>query len=143
MQKTYVPKKQDLKDKKWYLVDATDKVVGKLATKIADTLRGKNKVTFMAHLDCGDYVIVINAEKVKFTGSKLSKKMYHRHSGFKGGIKSETAQNLIERKPAKVLEEAVKSMLPNNKLRKVFMRKLKIYAGDKHGHEAQTPIILN
>jgi len=136
-----MPKKSDLKPK-WYIVDAKDKVLGHLATKIADTLRGKNKPIFAAHVDCGDFVIIVNAEKVKLTGSKPEKKIYYRHSGFKGGIKSASAKKIFLEKPTKVMEEAVKSMLPSNKLKKVFMKKLKIYAGEKHPHEAQQPITL-
>jgi len=142
MQKTYMPKKQDLKAV-WYLVNAEDKIVGHLATKIADILRGKNKPIFAPHVDCGDYVIIINAEKVKFTGKKLLQKKYFRHSGFKGGIKETPALKMLAENPSRILEEAVKSMLPNNKLKKVFMKKLKIFSGDKHPHEAQNPITLN
>lgn len=142
MQKTYMPKKSDFTPK-WYLVDAKDKVLGHLATKIADTLRGKNKPIFAAHVDCGDFVIIINADKVKLTGSKPEKKIYYWHSGFKGGIKSASAKKIFLEKPTRVMEEAVKSMLPSNKLKKVFMKKLKIYAGEKHPHEAQQPITLN
>jgi large subunit ribosomal protein L13 len=136
-----MPKKSDLTPK-WYIVDATDKVLGHLATKIANVLRGKNKPIFAPHVDCGDFVIIINADKVKLTGSKPEKKIYYWHSGFKGGIKSASAKKLFIEKPRKILEEAVKSMLPNNKLKKVFMKKLKIYAGEKHPHEAQQPITL-
>ena len=142
MQKTYTPKKQALNDKKWHLIDATDKVVGKLAVKIADTLRGKNKPIFTPHLDCGDYVIVVNADKIRFSGAKLDQKMYYSHSGFKGGIKAVPARKVLAEKPTKIIEEAVKNMLPNNKLRKVFMLKLKIFTGDTHPHEAQNPTPL-
>lgn len=142
MQKTHTPKKQTPSEKKWYIVDATDKVVGKLAVKVANTLRGKNKPIFTPHLDCGDYVIVINAEKIHFTGAKLDQKIYYRHSGFKGGIKAVPARKMLAEKPTRIVEEAVKNMLPNNRLRKVFMAKLKIYAGAEHHHEAQKPIPL-
>ena len=142
MQKTYLPKKQNSKDQKWYLVDATDKIVGRMATKIADTLRGKNTPVFTPHLDCGGYVIVINADKIKFTGAKLDKKFYYTHSGFKGGIKSTPARKMLAEKPTKIIIEAVKNMLPNNKLRKVFLRKLKVYTGSEHQHEAQKPEVL-
>lgn len=137
-----MPKKADL-TQKWYIVDAKDKVLGHLATKIADTLRGKNKPIFAPHVDCGDFVIIINADKVKLTGSKPEKKTYYWHSGFKGGIKSASAKKIFLEKPTRVMEEAVKSMLPSNKLKKVFMKKLKIYAGEKHPHSAQQPITLN
>ncbi len=139
MQKTYTPKKEDLNDQRWYIIDAQDKVVGRMATKIADTLRGKNKPIFTPHMDCGDYVVVINAEKIKFTGAKMDQKMYYHHSGFKGGLKSVPAKKMLEEKPTKIMEEAVRNMLPNNKLRKHFMSKLKVFAGTEHPHEAQKP----
>lgn len=139
MQKTYTPKKEALNDKKWYLIDATDMVVGRLATKIANILRGKNKPIFTPHLDTGDYVVVINAEKVKLTGAKLDQKMYYRHSGFKGGLKKEPAKKVLAENPTKIMKEAVRKMLPNNKLRKVFMGKLKVFTGSEHPHEAQKP----
>jgi large subunit ribosomal protein L13 len=139
MQKTYTPKKEDLDDQKWYIIDAQDKVVGRMATKIADTLRGKNKPIFTPHMDCGDYVVVINAEKIKFTGAKMDQKMYYHHSGFKGGLKSVPAKKMLEEKPTKIMEEAVRNMLPNNKLRKHFMSKLKVFVGTEHPHDAQKP----
>jgi len=142
MQKTFVPKKQASKDQKWYIVDATDKIVGRMATKIADVLRGKNKPIFTPHLDCGDFVIVINAEKIKLTGGKLDKKIYYTHSGFKGGIKATPARKVLAEKPVKIITEAVKSMLPSNRLRSIFLGKLKVYAGSEHGHEAQKPEVL-
>ncbi len=139
MQKTYTPKKADLDNKKWYLIDATDIVAGRMATKIADILRGKNKPIFTPHLDTGDYVIVINAEKIKLTGAKLDQKMYYRHSGYKGGLKSVPAKKVLEENPTQIITDAVKNMLPNNKLRKVFLSKLKVFAGSEHTHEAQKP----
>ena len=139
MQKTYTPKKEDRNDQKWYIIDATDKVVGRMATKIANTLRGKDKPIFTPHLDCGDYVIVINAEKIKFTGAKLDQKMYYRHSGFKGGLKTTPARKMLEENPTHIITAAVKNMLPNNKLRKQFMDKLKVFAGNEHPHTAQNP----
>ncbi len=139
--KTTIAKKADLK-KRWYLIDAKDKVLGRLAPIIANKLRGKDKPIFAPHMDCGDFIVVINADKVKLTGQKLDKKMYYRHSGYPGALKEESARHLMERKPTKVLELAVSGMLPKNKLRKVFMKKLKLFAGEEHSHEAQSPEIL-
>jgi len=111
-------------------------------TKIANTLRGKDKPIFSPHMDCGDFVIVVNTDKIKLTGAKWDKKMYARHSGFPGGFREETATNLNERKPTRIVELAVSGMLPKNKLRSVFMDKLKLYAGEEHPHEAQKPETL-
>jgi large subunit ribosomal protein L13 len=138
---TYTPKKADLTPK-WFLIDAKDKVVGKLATVIANKLRGKDKPIFAPNVDCGDYIIVINAEKIKLTGNKAADKMYYSHSGFPGGFKEATATEVMEKKPTKVLELAVKGMLPRNKLRNVFMKKLKLFAGEEHTHSAQSPEML-
>lgn len=139
--KTYTPKIGEI-EKKWYIVDAKDKVLGQVATKIADKLRGKGKPIFAPHLDCGDFVVVINAEKVKLTGNKLEGKKYYTHSKYPGGLKEESAGKMLERHPEKVIELAVNGMLPKNKLRKAFMRKLKIFTGESHPHEAQQPIKL-
>ena len=139
--KTTVAKKEDMK-KKWYLIDAKDKVLGRLAPIIANKLRGKDKPIFSPHMDCGDIIIVINADKVKLTGDKLEKKMYYSHSGYPSGLRKVSAGRLMEKKPTKVFELAVRGMLPKNKLRSVFMKKLKLYAGEEHGHEAQSPEIL-
>ncbi len=139
--KTYIPKKEDIK-RKWYIIDAKDKVLGRIATKIADKLRGKDKPIFSPHMDSGDFVIIINADKVKLTGNKMEGKLYHRHSGFPGGYKNMNAKELFAKKPTKVMEFAISGMLPKNKLRKVFMEKCKIYAGEKHPHEAQKPETL-
>jgi len=139
--KTFIPKKDDIK-RKWYIVDAEGKSPGRIATKIADVLRGKNKAIFTPHMDCGDFVIVINAEKVNLTGNKSFQKLYHRHSGFPGGYSNWSAEELLERKPTKVMEFAISGMLPKNKLRAVFMNKLKIYAGSEHPHAAQNPETL-
>ncbi len=136
--KTSIPKKEQIKTK-FYIVDAAGKVPGRIATKIADKLRGKDKAIFTPHLDCGDHVIVINAEKVKFTGNKFDQKLYHKHSGFPGGYDNLTAEELLQKHPTKVIEFAVSGMLPKNKLRSVFMSKLKVYAGAEHPHEAQQP----
>jgi len=142
MQKTYTPKKEDLNDKKWYLVDADGIVAGRMAVKIANILRGKNKPIFTPHLDTGDYVIVINAEKIKLTGAKLDQKMYYRHSGYKGGLKSVPAKKVLVENPTQIITDAVKNMLPNNKLRKVFLDKLKVFVGPEHTHEAQKPEVI-
>ncbi len=139
--KTHIPKKDDI-DRKWYILDAKGRTLGRIATGIANKLRGKDKPIFSPHMDCGDFVIVINAEKVKLTGKKMSDKMYYRHSGFPSGLKSASAKEVLEKKPTKVLELAVSGMLPKNKLRKVFMKKLKLYAGEEHPHEAQNPLVL-
>jgi len=136
--KTFIAKKPDL-EQKWYIIDAKDKVLGRLSTIIADKLRGKDKPIFSPHMDCGDSIIVINADKVKLTGNKMDKKMYQRHSGFPGGFREETAKHLMERKPTEILRQSVRGMLPKNKLRSVFMAKLKLYAGEEHPHEAQAP----
>lgn len=136
--KTTIAKKEDA-NQKWYLVDAKDKILGRIATTIANKLRGKDKPTFSPHMDCGDHVIVINAEKIKLTGAKLDGKKYYTHSGYPGAIKEESAKHLLERKPTRLLELAVSGMLPKNKLRKIFMKKLKLYAGEEHQHAAQSP----
>ncbi|NIA01777.1 MAG: 50S ribosomal protein L13 [Nitrospirae bacterium] len=139
--RTTIAKKEDV-NQKWYLVDAKDKILGRIATTIANKLRGKDKPTFSPHMDCGDHVIVINADKIKLTGTKMDSKKYYTHSGYPGAIKEESAKRLIERKPTRLLELAVSGMLPKNKLRKVFMKKLKLYAGEEHQHSAQSPEVL-
>ena len=139
--KTYTPKKSDL-NPKWYIVDAKDKVLGRISTVIANKLRGKDQPTFTPHMDTGNFVIVVNADKVKLTGKKLDDKMYYRHSGFPGGLKERNARKMLEIHPTKVLELAVSGMLPKNRLRKVFMDKLKVYKDEKHPHEAQKPELL-
>jgi len=136
--KTFVSKKEDLK-KRWYLVDAEGKVLGRLATSLASLLRGKKKPTFSPHLDCGDFLICINAEKVLMTGKKLEQKKYYRHSGYMGGQKSRTAERLLREKPEEVIREAVKGMLPKNILGRDLLKNLKIYAGPNHPHKSQMP----
>jgi len=136
--KTFVAKEQDV-TKKWYLVDASDKVVGKIATQIAVRLRGKHKPIFTPHADTGDFVVVVNADKVLFTGKKWDSKVYYRHSGYMGGLKEITAGKLREKKPEDILRFAVKGMLPKNSLGRRQLKKLKIYAGPNHPHEAQEP----
>ena len=140
--KTYSLKKEEVQ-RNWFVVDATDKVLGRVATKIADKIRGKDKPTFTPHTDGGDYVIVINAEKIKVTGSKFNNKVYYRHSLYPGGLKSQTFKELNEKKPERVIEEAVKGMLPKNKLGKSIIKKLKVFQGPNHDHESQQPIEWN
>jgi large subunit ribosomal protein L13 len=136
--KTYSPKKDDIK-RQWYIVDATDQTLGRIATKVAVKLRGKDKPLFAPHIDCGDFVVVINADKFKVTGSKMDSKMYHRHSGYPSGLKSMPLKDLLEKKPVEALKKAIAGMIPPNKLRKPILSKLKIYAGSEHPHEAQKP----
>jgi large subunit ribosomal protein L13 len=142
MSKTYMAKAQDI-ERKWYLVDATDMVLGRLSTEVASILRGKHKPTFTPHVDCGDYVIIVNAEKVAFTGKKLDEKIYFRHSGYPGGLKSRTAKVMLELQPEKVLEKAIRGMLPKNRLGEQMYRKLFVYAGPEHPHQAQKPEVLD
>jgi len=126
-------------DRKWYLVDAKDKVLGRLATQIAMRLRGKHKPIYTPHADTGDFVVVINADKVTLTGKKWDKKIYYRHTGYIGGLKEITAKKLLEKKPRDILRFAVKGMLPKNSLGRRQLKKLKIYTGSAHPHEAQQP----
>jgi large subunit ribosomal protein L13 len=144
MTKTYLPPQESL-EREWYIVDATDKRLGRLASEIAQVLRGKNKPIFTPHIDTGDFVIVINAEKVAVTGKKRTQKLYRRHSGRPGGMKTETFAKLQQRLPERILEHAVKGMLPKNSLGKHLFTKLKVYAGPTHPHEAQKPkeLIVN
>lgn len=123
----------------WYVVDATDQTVGRMCTKIASVLRGKNKAYYTPHFDCGDYVIVLNSGKVKFTGNKLDQKEYQTFSGYPGGQKGETARNLLNRRPNVVIERAVKGMLPKNRLGRAMYKKLFVYDGAEHPHTAQQP----
>ena len=125
----------------WYIVDASNKVLGRLATKLADKLRGKDKSTFTPHIDGGDYVVVINAEKVKVTGNKFNNKKYYTHSTYPGGLKMKIFKDLIKTKPEYIIEKAVKGMLPKNKLGKQIFKKLKVYKGSEHPHESQQPQI--
>lgn len=140
-QKTFQAKKEDL-DRKWYVVDAAGKTLGRLASQVAAVLRGKHKPTFTPHVDTGDYVIVINAEKVRLTGRKLQKKIYYRHSGYPGRLKQRTAAEMLERHPERVIELAVWGMLPHNRLGRRQIRKLKVYKGGTHPHAAQQPEVL-
>ena len=129
-------------DRKWYVVDATDMTLGRLASEVAKVLRGKNKAIFTPHIDTGDYVIVINAEKVKVTGKKLDQKVYYRHSEYVGGMKETTLREMLAKKPEKVVELAVKGMLPKGPLRNQMYTKLYVYAGPEHKHAAQKPEVL-
>jgi large subunit ribosomal protein L13 len=136
--KTMSAKPQEVR-REWYVVDATGKTLGRLATEIARRLRGKHKAEFTPHVDTGDYVVVLNAGKVSVTGNKLEDKVYYRHSGYPGGIKSIVLKDLLATKPERAIEIAVKGMLPKNPLGRAMFRKLKVYAGAEHKHAAQTP----
>lgn len=136
--KTQFAKKADI-DRKWYVVDAKDAVLGKLATKVATYLRGKNKPVFTPNVDTGDFIIVINADKIRLTGNKVADKVYYHHTGYIGGIKAQTAKELLEKKPEKIIEKAVWGMLPKNRLGRTMIKKLKVYRGAEHPHQAQTP----
>lgn len=140
--KTYFATEENT-EHKWYLVDATDKVLGRLATQIAKCLRGKHKPEYTPHADAGDYVVVINADKIKVTGKKRQDKVYYSHSGFPGGIKEITFDKLQAKKPADIIEKAVKGMLPKNPLGREMLRKLKVYAGTEHPHTAQQPVAID
>lgn len=129
-------------EKRWFVVDADGRTLGRLSTLIADTLRGKTKPTYTPHVDTGDFVIVVNAEKIAVTGKKLDEKMYYRHSGYPGGLKERTLRQQLEKRPTDVIRIAVKGMLPKNKLASAQLTKLKIYAGPDHPHEAQAPVPL-
>jgi large subunit ribosomal protein L13 len=136
--KTHVAKKEEVV-RDWYLVDAENLVLGRMATRIADVLRGKNKPIFTPSVDTGDFVIVVNADKIVLTGKKTTDKMYYSHSGYPGGIKSVNAGELQEKKPGEIIRQAVRGMLPKNKLARHMLNKLKIYSGPDHPHEAQQP----
>ncbi len=142
MRTTYMAKPGSV-ERKWYVIDAAGQRVGRLAAEIASILRGKHKPEFTPHVDVGDFVVVINAEKVVFTGKKLQDKMYYRHSGYPGGLKTTSAAQMLEKHPERVLEMAVKGMLPHNSLGADQYRKLKVYAGPDHPHAAQQPIARN
>jgi len=136
--KTYSAKPKEI-EQRWYVVDAEGQILGRLATRIADTLRGKRKPQFTPHIDTGDFVVVVNAEKIAVTGNKLEQKRYYRHSGYPGGIRSRTLAEQLERRPTEVIRKAVKGMLPKNKLASAQLTKLKVYAGPEHPHAAQAP----
>ncbi|MDH3189530.1 MAG: 50S ribosomal protein L13 [Acidimicrobiia bacterium] len=136
--KTYSPKTGEV-ERSWWIVDATDLPLGRLASEIAQILRGKTKPTYAPHLDMGDFVVVVNAEKVAVTSGKSQSKIYYRHSGYPGGIKAEAFESLRERRPEAIIERAVRGMLPKNKLGRAMGKKLKVYAGSEHEHSAQKP----
>lgn len=129
-------------DRKWYLVDAEGKNLGRVAAEVAFVLRGKNKAHYTPHQECGDYVVIVNAEKISVTGGKMLKKKYHRHSGYPGGIKTFTLKEMLARKPVFPVERAVRGMLPKNRLGRKLFKNLKVYAGSEHPHAAQQPIAL-
>ena len=137
-QKTYTAKPGEI-TRHWYVVDADGQTLGRLATRIADTLRGKRKPEYTPHCDTGDFVIVVNAEKISVTGNKRQEKRYYRHSGYPGGLRSRTLQEMLDRRPEEVIRRAVKGMLPRNRLGRAQLRKLKVYAGPDHPHAAQKP----
>lgn len=136
--KTFVAKADDI-NRKWYLVDADGQVLGRLASRIATILRGKNKPIFSPHQDVGDHVIIVNAEKVRVTGRKAATKRYYRHTGYPGGLRSDSFQDLLKSHPERILEKAVWGMLPHNKLGRKVYKKLKVYSGENHPHKAQSP----
>lgn len=136
---TFMEKKADVK-RNWYVIDATDLPLGRLATKAAHVLRGKHKVTFTPHVDCGDFVIIVNASKVKLTGDKLDKKMYYNHSGYPGGLRVRSARIMKEKYPEEMIERAVKGMLPKGRLGRQMYKKLFVYAGAEHKQQAQQPV---
>lgn len=139
--KTYSAKAETV-ERDWFLIDADGKTLGRLATEIARRLRGKHKAVYTPHVDTGDYIVVINAEKVKVTGNKAKDKMYYNHSGYMGGLKEINFEDLIQKAPERVIETAVKGMLPKNPLGRAMFRKLKVYAGAEHKHTAQQPQVL-
>jgi large subunit ribosomal protein L13 len=139
---TYMQRKEDI-NRKWYVIDADGLPLGRLATRVAHILRGKHKTTFTPHVDCGDYVIVINASKVNLTGSKLDKKVYYNHSGYPGGLRERTARVMREKYATEMVERAIDGMLPNGRLGRQMYKKLFVYEGAEHPHMAQQPVVLN
>ena len=139
--KSFIAKPSDI-ERKWYVVDAEGKTLGRLATEVATVLRGKHKPTYTPHMDCGDYVIVVNAEKVDVTGKKRKEKIYKRHTGYPGGLREVTFEKLQEKKPEEIVRHAVKGMMPNGRLGRQMYKKLKVYAGPEHNHQAQKPEVL-
>ena len=136
--RTYVAKPSD-RERNWYVVDANGLTLGRLSTQIADTLRGKRKPAYTPHIDTGDFVVVVNAEKIAVTGNKRADKLYHRHSGYPGGLRTRTFQEMIDRRPEEIIRLAVKGMMPRNRLARKQLTKLKVYAGPQHPHVAQKP----
>jgi large subunit ribosomal protein L13 len=138
---TFIPRPQDI-NRKWYVLDASGKTLGRLATEAARVLAGKNNPQYTPYIDTGDHVIVLNAEKVRLTGLKSQKKVYRRYTGFPGGLREESFTRLLNRKPEKILEEAIKGMLPKSKMGRQMATKLKVYRGDQHPHQAQQPVAM-
>ncbi len=136
--KTFMLRKEDV-EHKWYIIDAEGKTLGKVAALAASVLKGKNKPTYTPHVDCGDNIIIVNAEKVVLTGNKLDKKMYYNHSGYPGGLRERNAKTMIEKYPVEMVERAIKGMLPKNRLGRQMYKKLFVYAGSEHKHTAQKP----
>ena len=136
--KSYMQKKETV-ERNWYVIDATDVTLGRLASKVAHMLRGKHKATYTPHIDCGDYIIITNAGKVNLTGNKLDKKIYYNHSGYTGGLRERTAREMKEKYPVEMVERAVKGMLPHNRLGRAMGKKLFVYEGETHPHTAQKP----
>lgn len=141
MSKTYVAT-PETRNREWVVVDAEGQTLGRLATQIADTLRGKNKPEYTPHIDTGDFVVVVNAEKIKVSGNKLTEKVYYRHTGYPGGLRSRTLEEQLDRRPEEVIRTAVKGMIPRTRLGRQQLRKLKVYAGAEHPHKAQNPRVL-
>ena len=140
--KTFSPTPKDI-NREWFVVDAQEKILGRLASQIAHRLRGKHKPEFAPHMDNGNFIVVVNCEKIKVTGTKLANKKYYRYSGYVGGLKTATLQNVLDKKPEMALMNAVKGMLPKNSLGRAMLKKLKVYAGPAHPHQAQNPKSLN
>ena len=140
--KTFSAKAEEV-SRDWFVVDAADKTLGRLASEIAHRLRGKHKAEYTPHVDTGDYIVVVNAEKIRVTGAKTTDKMYHHHTGYPGGLKSISFEKLIAKAPERVIQKAVKGMLPRNPLGRAMFKKLKVYAGSEHPHTAQQPQALN
>ena len=139
--KSYMQKKETV-ERNWYVIDATDIALGRLATKAASMLRGKHKATYTPHIDCGDYIIITNASKVKLTGDKLNKKLYYNNSGYTGGLRTRTAKEMISKYPVEMVETAIKGMLPNGRLGRQMYKKLFVYEGETHPHMAQKPVVV-
>lgn len=138
LQRTFTPKPGDI-NRSWYVVDAADAPLGRLSSEVAQILRGKGKPTYAPHVDGGDYVIIINAEKIYVSGNKAADKLYFRHSGFPGGLRAESFEKVLNERPERIIESAIRGMLPKNRLGRQMMRKLKVHAGSEHPHEAQNP----
>ena len=134
--------KKETVERNWYVIDATDIALGRLATKAASMLRGKHKATYTPHIDCGDYIIITNASKVKLTGDKLNKKLYYNHSGYTGGLRTRTTKEMISKYPVEMVETAIKGMLPNGRLGRQMYKKLFVYEGETHPHMAQKPVVV-